>query len=116
MVRPEKWNHPEYDGLYIYRDVQGGLHLVAWNASEATTHSGKVSKLVALLLSLSMRDDEDAIDFQSVRFLFIVPNQHVNDFSLPSGSDALLAKQQFRKKQWNFPGFEVWGARCSHGE
>jgi hypothetical protein len=42
LVCPEKWNHPEYDGLYVYRDTQG-TQLVAWNASEATTHTGKVA-------------------------------------------------------------------------
>ncbi|KAL3915119.1 MAG: hypothetical protein SGILL_005796, partial [Bacillariaceae sp.] len=41
LVLPEKWNHPEFDGLYIHRDEDLRLHLVAWNASEAATHTGK---------------------------------------------------------------------------
>lgn len=47
LVCPEKWNHPRFDGVCVH-DNQGGPHLVAWNALEASTHSGNVSKLIAL--------------------------------------------------------------------
>ena len=66
-------------GMCIYWDARG-LRLVALNASEARTHSGTSSKLVTSLISLSIRD-VDAIDFQSVRFLFINSDRHLDDFS-----------------------------------
>jgi hypothetical protein len=110
LVCPEKWNHPEYDGMYIYRDQQQGVHLVAWNASEATTHSGKVSKLVAMLEAFSQRE-HNAINFVSVRFLFLVPTDEVHNFQLPSASDNLLARQQHAA--WGFQGFEVFGTSRS---
>jgi hypothetical protein len=108
MVLPQKWNHPEYDGLYISTDDHGHRHLVAWNASEAVTHSGRVNKLVILLDDLAQRVDTT---FASVRFIFIVPTDQMNEFSLPGGSEALLASQQLFS--WSFAGFEVLGATPS---
>lgn len=99
LVLPEKWNQPEFDGLYIHRDEDRRLHLVAWNASEATTHSGTVSKLLILLESLSQREAE-SINFATVRFLFLVPLERLNDFKMPSDSDCLLARQHFAA--WSF--------------
>lgn len=106
LVVPEKWNHPEFDGLYIYCDEDQHLHLVAWNASEAATHSGKVSKLLLLLESLSQREAE-SINFATVRFLFLVPLESLRGFKMPSSSHCLLARQQLAA--WSFGGFEVFG-------
>jgi hypothetical protein len=105
LVCPEKWNHPEYDGLYIYHDLEG-RHLVAWNASEVKNHKGKVSKLVTMLEQFSQRP-VNAIDFDSARFLFLVPKGELDGFKLPSDADNLLARQQLTA--WGFPGFEVRG-------
>lgn len=105
LVCPEKWNHPEFDGLYIHKD-HGGLHLVAWNASEASTHSGSVSKLVVLLESLSQREVE-SINFVNVRFLFLVPVETLASFKMPRDSQRLLARQQLAA--WSFADFEVYG-------
>ena len=105
LVCPEKWNHPEYDGLYVYRDKED-LHLVAWNASEATTHTGNVSGLVVMLEALSQRV-ENPINFASIRFLFLVPHEGLHQFRMPNDSYSLLARQQLAA--WSFPGFEVWG-------
>ena len=69
IVFPEKWNHPEYDGLYIHQDEQEQTHLVAWNAWEAKTHSGKVEKLRVMLQQWAQRT-ATSITFASVRFLF----------------------------------------------
>ena len=80
---------------------------MAWNASEAETHSGRVSKLLATLESLSQRD-VDSINFASVRFLFLVPIDSLHDFKLPTRSQQLLAQQQLAA--WSFGGFEVFGA------
>ena len=107
MVCPEKWNHPEFDGLYIH-NVNGYLHLVAWNASEASTHSGSVSNLVVFLESLSQRE-AGSIDFVNVRFLFLVPVQTLASFKMPSDSQRLLARQQLQA--WSFTDFEVYGTR-----
>ena len=106
LVLPEKWNHPEFDGLYIYRDEDRHFHLVAWNASEAATHSGNVSKLLVMLKSLSQREAE-SINFATVRFLFLVPLESLRNFNMPSSSQCLLAKQQLAA--WSFGGFEVGG-------
>ena len=106
LVLPEKWNHPEYDGLYIYKDGDRHLHLVAWNASEAATHSGSVSKLLVMLESLSQREAE-SINFDTVRFLFLVPHERLLNFKMPPSSQCLLAKQQLTA--WSFGGFEVGG-------
>ena len=107
LVYPEKWNHPEFDGLYIH-NVNGYLHLVAWNASEASTHSGSVSNLVVFLESLSQRE-AGSIDFVNVRFLFLVPVQTLASFKMPSDSQRLLARQQLQA--WSFTDFEVYGTR-----
>ena len=104
LVLPEKWNHPEFDGLYIHQNGDGHLHLVAWNASEAATHSGNVAKLLVLLESLSQREAEP-INFATVRFLFLVPIESLRMFKMPSSSQCLRAKQQLQA--WSFEGFEV---------
>jgi hypothetical protein len=106
LVLPEKWNSSEFDGLYIHGDTAGGLHLVAWNASEATTHLGNVSKLLVMLESLSRREAE-SINFATVRFLFLVPLESLPYFKMPSTSQCLLAEQQLAA--WSFGGFEVGG-------
>lgn len=107
IVFPAKWNHPEYDGLYIHQDEQEQTHLVAWNASEAKTHRGKVNKLYEMLEQWAQRT-ETPITFASVRFLFIVPRGESNDFKWPSNSDRTLAKNLLRT--WGFEDFEVWSA------
>lgn len=106
MVRPEKWNHPEYDGLYIYTNHQGQKELVAWNASEAKQHTGSVTKLRVLLQTIGNRAQKPLV-FERVRFIFIVPTEDIASFRLPSASQTLLASQQL--KLWHFPGFEVLG-------
>ena len=107
IVFPEKWNHPEYDGLYIYQDEQEQTHLVAWNASEAKTHCGKVEKLRVMLQQWAQRTAK-SITFASVRFLFIVPRGESNDFKWPSDSDRTQAKNLLGL--WGFKDFEVWSA------
>ena len=57
MVRPEKWNQPECDGLYMHRNESGERQLVAWNASEAHSHKGDVTKLTLFLRSIGNRDE-----------------------------------------------------------
>ena len=59
MVRPEKWNNPEYSGLYIHTNQQGERELVAWNASEAVKHTGSVTKLSLLLREIGNRAPDD---------------------------------------------------------
>lgn len=108
LVRPEKWNQPDFDGLYIFQDEHGEKQLIAWNASEAADHKGNVSKLVTMLEELSQRET-NAINFNGVRFVFIVPAEQRNGFRLSiSDSDNLLAKQQLHA--WSFPGFELLAA------
>lgn len=113
LVVPEKWNHPEYDGLYISRE-QDGLHLVAWNASEAESHKGSVTKLYAMLLRWAQRNAKNGevpIHFTTVRFFFIIPKETSAQFEGKSFSDQLLAKNQLNA--WGFAGFEVWvTGRC----
>lgn len=106
LVVPQKWNHPEYDGLYIERDGSNRLHLVAWNASEAKTHKGSVSKLVTMLTKWAQRT-ENPISFETLRFFFIVPKSDLPRFPGPNDSECLLAKKQLAA--WNFQGFEIWG-------
>ena len=72
MICPLKWNHLECDDLCVCADEAGECHLIAWNASEATTHSGNVQGLALLLTQLATRQDT-SIHFSSVCFLFIVP-------------------------------------------
>ena len=113
MVRPPKWNHPEFDGLLIERDDIAGInHLIAWNASEAATHKATVHNLVALLWELATRD-EQPISFSSVRFIFIVPKNDLANFRLPSDQKTLEAKQAFSVAPWGFTQFEVLGATPS---
>ena len=109
MIRPPKWNHPEFDGLYNERDIAGNNHLVAWNASEATTHKATVHNLVALLWALAKRVDRP-ISFSTVRFIFIVPKKDLATFKLPSDQKTLEAKQAFSVATWGFTQFEVLGA------
>ena len=106
LVLPEKWNYPEFDGLYIHDDSVGNLHLVAWNASKAATHSGSVSKLVMMLESLSQREAE-LIHFATVRFCLIVQITKMSSFQKPSDAQCLSARQQLAA--WSFGGFEVCG-------
>ena len=113
MVRPPKWNHPEFDGLLIERDDIAGInHLIAWSASEAATHKATVHNLVALLWELATRD-EQPISFSSVRFIFIVPKNDLANFRLPSDQKTLEAKQAFSVAPWGFTQFEVLGATPS---
>mmetsp|Transcript_3351 Transcript_3351/g.8517 ORF Transcript_3351/g.8517 Transcript_3351/m.8517 type:complete len:503 (+) Transcript_3351:170-1678(+) len=105
LVCPEKWNHPEYDGLFITRDEQG-LHVIAWNASEATTHSGSVAKLLVQLEFWAHRE-LNPIAFNSVRFLFLVPAQNLATFQMPSDVTCLAARKHLHA--WNFQTFEVYG-------
>ena len=65
MVRPEKWDHSEYDGLYIHRDELGQKEVVVWNASEADKHKGDVTKLGAFLRHIG-NCPEDPIHFDKV--------------------------------------------------
>ena len=109
LVCPEKWNHPEYDGLFINCDHQG-MHLVAWNASKAQKHKGSVSKLVTMLEQFSQRE-ENTINFVSVRFIFIVPTNDLHGFKLPNNSEDLFAKQQLTS--YGFSGFDVLGTSPS---
>jgi len=109
LVCPEKWNHPEYDGLYIFLE-NGVLHLIAWNASEATTHTGSVRSLLVMLESLSRRD-RNQINFATLRFVFLVPRVQMDEFRLPNDSASLLARQQLAA--WGFMGFEVCGTERS---
>ena len=108
MVRPEKWNHPEYDSLYIYTNHQGQKELVAWNASEAEKHTGSVTKLRLLLQEIGNRTQHPLV-FDRVRFVFIVPTEAIARFRLPSDAQALLARQQLTL--WHFSGFEVLGGK-----
>ena len=103
MVRAEKWNHPEYDGLYINTNEQQERELVAWNASEATGHSGNVNKLQVLLREIGNRV-EKPLFFDKVRFIFIVPTDNLEAFALPTSSSARLLNP------WKFTGFEKMGA------
>ena len=112
MIRPAKWNHPEYDGLYLTRDNEGKSHLVAWNASEAASHKGKVDKLVVLLQQLSVRTHQP-ISFDTVRFVFIVPELVLEAFELPSTSETLHARQVLSCANWGFTEFEVLGVKPS---
>jgi len=106
MVRPEKWNHPEYDGLYIHTNQQGERELVAWNASEAVKHTGSVTKLCLLLREIGNRSQDDRpLIFDNVRFVFIVPIENIRTFKLPSDSAQLVARNQLMG--WRFSGFEI---------
>jgi len=112
MIRPPKWNHPEYDGLYLTRDSEEKNHLIAWNASEAGSHKGKVDKLVVLLQQLSMRADQP-ISFDTVRFIFIIPEITLENFELPNASETLQARQVLSCGDWGFTEFEVLGVKPS---
>lgn len=105
LVIPEKWNHPEYDSLCIFCDPDGTLHLIAWNASEAATHSGNASSLLVMLEALSQRV-MNPINFATVWFVFLVPKMNMAQFRPPSDSASLLAMQQL--VVWSFHGFEVY--------
>lgn len=108
MVRPEKWNHPEYDGLYIHTNDQGERELVAWNASEAAKHNGSVTKLLLLLQEIGNRPPTaHPIVVDKVRFVFITPTENFERFERPNDSAHLLAKNQLAA--WRFPGYEVFG-------
>lgn len=86
--RPERWNHPEYVGMYIYRDERG-LHLVACNALEASTHSGKVSMLVNIANGSIYAWRRRNLIFRAWGSSWPVPNRHLNGFSLLSWPDTL---------------------------
>jgi hypothetical protein len=106
MVRPEKWNHPEYDGLYIHTNQQGERELVAWNASEAVKHTGSVTKLCLLLREIGNRSPDDhPLIFDKVRLVFIVPTENIGTLKLPSDSAQLVARHQLMG--WRFSGFEI---------
>lgn len=76
MVRPEKLNHPEYDGLCIHTIQQGERELVAWNASDAVNHTGSASELCLLLQEIANRSPDDhPLIFDRARFVFIVPTK-----------------------------------------
>ena len=107
MVRPEKWNQPEYDGLYIHKNKSGQRELVAWNASEALKHKGSVTKLTAFLREIGNRQ-EDPINFDKVRFVFILPIGKLASFELPNEQQTLMAKNQLCDLK--FTGFEKLGA------
>lgn len=110
IVRPEKWNHAEYDGLYIHTNQQGERELVAWNASEAVKHTGSVTKLCLLLREIGNRSPDDhPLIFDKVRFVFIVPTENIGTFKLPSDSAQLLARNQLMG--WRFSGFEILGGK-----
>ena len=107
MVRPEKWNQPEYDGLYIHQNQPGQRELVAWNASEALNHKGSVTKLTAFLREIGTRQ-EDPINFDKVRFVFILPVGKLASFELPNQQQTLMAKNQLYDQK--FTDFEKLGA------
>jgi hypothetical protein len=109
MVRPEKWNHPEYDGLYIHTNQHGEKELVAWNASEAVKHSGSVTKLCLLLREIPRSPLDHPLIFDNVRFVFIVPIDNIGRFEVPSYSAQSIARHQLRR--WHFSGFEVLGGK-----
>lgn len=102
MIEPDVWNYPEVDGFYV-RSERDGLHLIAWNASIATSHTGNVHNLLSLLEWLSQRDRK-AVSFQSVRFAFVVPMSALRSFRAPI---ATAAKKSL--KAWQFNDFEVFG-------
>ena len=110
MVRPEKWNDPEFDGLYIHSNQQGEREMVAWNASEAVKHTGSVTKLRVILQELGNRlPANHPLVFDKVRFVFIVPTKNLGTFQLPNDSAALMARNQLMG--WRFSGFEILGGK-----
>lgn len=106
MIEPDAWNYPEVDGFYV-RSRRDGLHLIAWNASIATSHTGNVHNLLSLLEALSQRET-NAVSFQSVRFAFIVPMAALETFRAP---DSTAAKKSLHA--WKFNDFDVFGMEPS---
>lgn len=110
MVCPEKWNHPEYDGLYIHTNPQGERELVAWNASEAVKHTDNITKLCLLLQEIGNRaPDDHPLVFDKVRFVFLVPIENVGTFKPPSDYARLVARNQLMG--WDFSDFVVLGGQ-----
>ena len=106
MVEAPVWNYPEVDGLYL--TIQNNaMHLIAWNASIATTHSGHVHNLQVLLENLAQRPT-NPLYFQSVRFAFIVPMETLPHFKAPNST---AAKKSL--SAWSFDTFEVYGMEPS---
>lgn len=103
MVRPEKWNQAEYDGLNIHMNEIGERKLVAWNASEACRHSGNVTKLTLFLRLIGNRE-ENPVRFDKVRFVFIIPTANLESFQLPNAQATLMARNQLVDAR--FTGFE----------
>jgi hypothetical protein len=82
--------------------------LIAWNASEAATHTGCVSSLVAMLES---QRDTNPIIFATVRFVFLVTKAQMDALRFPNDSAFELARQQLA--DWDFMDFEVYGTENS---
>ena len=102
MIRPEEWNYPAIDGMYVYSE-DGGLSLLAWNASCAEKHRGAVAKLYTLLQDLLT---SGGTTFKRVRFAFIVPIDNLFTFKKPEKLDGKILMPN-----WSFIDFEVFGAQ-----
>jgi hypothetical protein len=102
MIRPEKWNYPEIDGMYVYSE-DGGLSLLAWNASCAEKHKGAVDKLYTLLEKFLT---SGGTTFKRVRFAFIVPIDNFFTFTKPDRLDGKILIPNY-----GFTNFEVFGVQ-----